>query len=86
MEKEAEVKELIKKHLPADRAKEGLFYLKEYSNLIASNINSEDEKIILRNSLINTGINIREFQKEMVRLKISYSEVYNGCLELETDI
>ena len=75
MEKEAEVKELIKKHLPADRAKEGLFYLKEYSNLIASNINSEDEKIILRNSLINTGINIREFQKEMVGLKISYSEV-----------
>ena len=86
MEKEAEVKELIKKHLPADRAKEGLFYLKEYSNLIASNINSEDEKIILRNSLINTGINIREFQKEMIALKISYSEVYHGCLELETEI
>ena len=86
MEKEAEVKELIKKHLPADRAKEGLFYLKEYSNLIASNINSEDEKIILRNSLINTGINIREFKKEMVGLKISYSEVYHGCLELETEI
>ena len=55
-------------------------------NLIASNINAEDEKIILRNSLINTGINIREFQKEMVRLKISYSEVYHGCLELETEI
>ena len=86
MEKEAEVKELIKKYLPADRAKEGLFYLKEYSNLIASNINSEDEKIILRNSLINTGINIREFQKEMIALKISYSEVYHGCLELETEI
>ncbi len=85
MEKKAEVKALIKKHLP-DRVKEGLFYLKEYSNLISSNINAEDEKIILRNSLINTGINIREFQKEMVGLKISYAEVYQGCLELEKEL
>ena len=85
MEKEAEVKALIKKHL-SDRAKEGLFYLKEYSNLIASNINAEDEKIILRNSLMNTGINIREFQKDMVGLKISYTDVYNGCLELEKEL
>ena len=82
MEKEAEVKALIEKYL-SDRAKERLFYLKEYSNLISSNINAEDEKIILRNSLINTGINIREFQKEMVGLKISYTDVYHGCLELE---
>ena len=82
MDKKMEVKALIKKYLPVN-AKGGLSYLKEYSNLISSNINNEDEKKFLHNLLITTGIDIRAFQKEMGGLKISYSDVYHGCLELE---
>ena len=85
MEKREEAKALIKKYLPV-RAKEGLTYLQDYSNIISSNINAEDDKIILRNLLINIGIDLREFQKEMVGLKISYTDVYNGCLELEKEL
>ena len=86
MEKEAEVKELIKKYLSVSRAKEELSYLKDYSNLISSNINAEDDKIILRSSLINTGFDLRGFQKEMVGVKISYEDIYHGCLELEKEV
>ena len=85
MGKEAEVKVLINKYLPV-RAEEVLSYLKDYSNLISSNINAEDEKIILRNLLINAGFNMKEFQKEMIGLKISYEDIHYGCLELEKKI
>ena len=85
MGNELEVKALIKKYLPVN-TREVLSYLKNYSDLISSNINNEDEKIILRNLLITTGFDIRAFQKEMTGLKISYTDIYRECLELENEI
>ena len=85
MGKDVKVKELIKKYLPL-RAKEGLGYLKDYSNLVSSNLNDEDKKVLLWNLLRITGIDMKEFQKEMVESKASYTDVYRECLNIEKEL
>ncbi len=86
MEKETKAKELIKKYLPVANKKEVLVELKRYSDLISSGVNQGDELVILLNLLNISGIKIENFQKDMRELKISYTDIYKECLNLEKEL